>query len=542
VEANVAKEVREKVEKRILGVDLGINAPSVAVGLDEHGNEVLKAVRFELGLEELERVEQAVLRDAKPDTNLHVVMEKTFPSCVYVSKFFKSRGHKVSYAKPDQVKEGRKFLSRKVKTDARDAWVMARLPVLDPKQLERGYQAKPALQELKTLVSHRQSLVCQLTYLKNQIIRYANTVWPGLNEVFGSFDWNHARAFVRELDPEQVMELKEAGVAQFLREKGRITPKRAEQLAAQLVRLAKRTLGLQSLVEASWLEMHRQHTIQLIGQVELLEKRIEAKEQDIGLSYVKADPEQYLLSIPGIGANTAPTVLAYLGEVDRFATSRKAQGFVGLYPATDASGLSDRKGTLLSKEGPAPLRRDLFLVSDAFRRCDPLGAYLYYDQMVNKGKHHISALCVVANRLVIPRIVAVLKAQRTYELRDLDGHAISKEEAKEIVAQFKVSERVRRRLRSRKRPASNQCSKTGSVEKAIPGRPSPKITSELDAPRNGRAPRRDDFTSKRLSLTKDQLAMMVFRNVDRLLNSGGSLEEIRFELYKEATSFFKKMG
>ena len=94
---------------------------------------------------------------------------------------------------------------------------------------------------------------------------------------------------------------------------------------------------------------------------------------------------------------------------------------------------------------------------------------MYYDQMVNKGKHHISALCVVANRFVIPRIVAVLKSQRPYELRDLDGHAISKEEAKEIVAQFQVSEQVRRRLRSRKRPASNQNSETDSADGEMPG-------------------------------------------------------------------------
>jgi transposase len=520
-------------------VDLGINAPCVAVGLDEQGMEVLEATRFELSLEELERVERGALRNAAPGTKLHVVMEKTFPSCDYVNGFFASRGHKVSYAKPDQVKEGRKFLSRKVKTDARDAMVMARLPMLDPRQLERGYQAKPALQQLKTLVSHRQSLVAQLTYLKNQIIRYANTVWPGLNQVFGSFDWSHARAFVRELEPKQVVELEEAGVAQFLLEKGRITTKRAGQLAAKLVPLAKRTLGLQSLVEASWLELHREHTIQLIAQVELLEKRIKAKEQDIELSYAKADPEQHLVSIPGIGANTAPTILAYLGEVERFATNRKAQGFVGLYPETDASGLSDRKGTSLSKAGPAPLRRDLFLVADAFRRCDPRGAQLYYDQMVNKGKHHISALCVVANRFVIPRIVAVLKAQRPYELRDLDGNAISKQDAKEIVAQFQVSEQVRRRLRSRKRPASNHSSDADPEDKGMPGRPSPKITSELEAPRNGRAPRLENPTTEQVTVTKDQLANMLF-HVDSLLTSGGSVQEIRLQLIKQTTNFFNR--
>jgi transposase len=521
-------------------VDLGINAPSVAVGLDEQGKEVLQAVRFELSLEELEAVERAALRGAEPGTKLHVVMEKTFPSCEYVSGFFRMRGHAVSYAKPDQVKEGRKFLSRKVKTDARDAMVMARLPILDPQQLERGYQAEPALQELKALVSHRQSLVSELTYLKNQVVRYANTVWPGLNQVFGSFDWNHARAFVRELEPKQVVELDQAGVAQFLREKGRISAKRAEHLASQLIPLARRAVGLQSLVETSWLELHRQHTIQLIDQVELLEKRIETKEQDIELSYRKADPEQYLLSIPGIGANTAPTALAYLGQVQRFATSRKAQGFVGLFPETDSSGTSERKGTSLSKAGPAPLRRDLYLVADAFRRCDPRGAQLYYDQMQHKGKHHISALCVVANRLLIPRILAVLKEQRSYELRDFEGHPISKETAKQLVAQFQVSEEIRRRLRSRKRAASNPDSGNATIKMAKPGRPSPPITSELDAPRSGRAPRLEDPTTERLSVTRNQLAMLVFRNVDRLLNSGGSLEEIRFQLNEEATTFFRK--
>jgi hypothetical protein len=61
------------VPKRTLGVDLGINAPCVAVGLDEQGAEVLEATRFELSLEELERVEQAALRGAKPGTKLRLL-------------------------------------------------------------------------------------------------------------------------------------------------------------------------------------------------------------------------------------------------------------------------------------------------------------------------------------------------------------------------------------------------------------------------------------------------------------------------------------
>jgi len=117
---------------------------------------------------------------------------------------------------------------------------------------------------------------------------------------------------------------------------------------------------------------------------------------------------------------------------------------------------------------------------------------------------------------------------------------ISKEEAKELVAQLQVSEKVRQRIRSRKRPVSNQDLESVTASEKKPGRLSPQITSELKAPRNGRAPRLEDLSTDRFSVTKNQLAMLVFRNVDRLLNSGGSLEEIRFELYKESTNFFKK--
>ena len=61
--------------------------PALQSVLDEQGEEVLEATRFELSLEELERVERGALRGAKPGTKLHVVMEKTFPSCEYVSGF-----------------------------------------------------------------------------------------------------------------------------------------------------------------------------------------------------------------------------------------------------------------------------------------------------------------------------------------------------------------------------------------------------------------------------------------------------------------------
>jgi transposase len=197
------------MQQRTLGVDLGVKSPNVAVVWEEQGQRLIKVICFELSLKELERVERAAVAGAPEGRKLHVVMEKTFPTCNYVSKFFLDRGHQVSYAKPDQVKEGRKFLWRKVKTDERDALVMARLPYLDPRQLNRAHVANASARELKTLVSQRLSLLKQSTSLKNLLDRSVNAVWPGVTEVL-DLDSNPARALVRELVPEMAVELGEA--------------------------------------------------------------------------------------------------------------------------------------------------------------------------------------------------------------------------------------------------------------------------------------------------------------------------------------------
>jgi transposase len=404
----------------ILGVDLGIRAPSVAVLADEQGRIVGETLRFELSVEEMERVERTILAGAPEGAKLHVVMEKTYPTCEYVSSFFKARGHNVSFAKTDQVKKFRKCLSPKVKTDERDAYVMARLPYLDPKQLERGHMAAPALRVLKKQVSQRISMVGQLVTLKNQLIGYANAVWPGVSQALGDLDSAHARSLLREQTPKKVLNAGEQSLAEYLRKKEEI-------------------------------ELDRTHTIELLEMVEMLEERIRIKEREINKTYLRCDPDQHLTSIPGIAEKTAPTIFSYFGQPERFATSCKAQGFVGLFPETDSSGTKDRKGTRITKQGPALLRRDLFLVADHFRRLDPQGAQLYHDQMVNKGKHHNSALCVVANRMLIPRVLVVMREQRPYELRDFEGNAIDKRQARHLAAQFKVPDDVRQRLRSQKK-------------------------------------------------------------------------------------------
>ena len=242
------------MKHRVVGIDLGIRAPSVAMVADTDGTIIGNAVRFELDIDELERVEVAGLEGAKEGTKLHVIMEQTYPTSEYVTAFFLGRGHKVSFAKPNQVKEFRKCLSPKVKTDEVDAFIMARLPWLDPKPLGRTYVPRPEIRELKIQVNQRNSMVKQLVDLKNQLIAYANAVWPGISRAFGDLDSAHARSFLREQRPKTIATLQVDELAELLKERGRIQKSYAKRLAAKLLVIAQRTLGLHHLLPEEQIE------------------------------------------------------------------------------------------------------------------------------------------------------------------------------------------------------------------------------------------------------------------------------------------------
>ena len=156
------------------------------------------------------------------------------------------------------------------------------------------------------------------------------------------------------------------------------------------------------------------------------------------------------------------------------------------------------------------------------------GPLQYHDLMVHRGKHHNSALCIIANRSLIPRILAVLREQRPYELQDLEGNSITKPEARALAEQWKVTEEVRKRLRNKKTLAQERWEAP------------PSVTSEPKAPRNGRPSQPADPNPERLSVTTDQLKMLVFKSLEQMLNSGGNVEEIRLQLKEEAANFFQE--
>jgi transposase len=155
-----------------------------------------------------------------------------------------------------------------------------------------------------------------------------------------------------------------------------------------------------------------------------------------------------LLSLPGMGPVTAPTVRAFLGDASGFPTAKAAASYVGITPSNWSSGTVTQPSRAISKEGPAALRLAFYQAANAARHGDPQLAAFYHRLMTERGHCHTQATVAVARKLV-ERTWTVLTEGRAYQLCDLDGRPITERAAKAFVAErFTVAADVRARARA----------------------------------------------------------------------------------------------
>ena len=79
-----------------------------------------------------------------------------------------------------------------------------------------------------------------------------------------------------------------------------------------------------------------------------------------------------IASIPGIGEVTVAKVLAYAGDVRRFANAKALAAFIGICPRQRQSGSSVKGRTMISRTGHAVLRKALYMPGLVALRHNPI--------------------------------------------------------------------------------------------------------------------------------------------------------------------------
>jgi len=118
-------------------------------------------------------------------------------------------------------------------------------------------------------------------------------------------------------------------------------------------------------------------------------------------------------SVPGLGANTIPWLIAYLGDGQRFAISKRAVAFFGLCPKPRQSGSSVRGKVHIAKTGHADLRHALYMPAVvAYSRCKAFAPFVQRLKATGKPP---KVIIVALMRKLVAIAQAILKSGKPFD-------------------------------------------------------------------------------------------------------------------------------
>ena len=279
-------------------------------------------------------------------------------------------------------------------------------------------------------------------------------VWPGLEEQVFADPFAPATRFFREhcYDPRQVVQ---AG-ANTSRQQWDVSGLDGDDGGAwveRLLTLAQQVLTLYGtdgqFVDFEQLQAEVQRDQAWLNWLEQQHRTLRI--HTVRPLYRAVHPSRNLETLKRVGQDSAAVYASVIGDPRRFRSTRLFRGWTGMVPDSQQSAENEAKGLHITQAGPDLIKKFAYLDAEIARRYDPQIAAIYYDQMMRKGKHHKQAVCACATHL-LDRVLAVLRSDKPYEMRDTDGTALSGQQARELIVQrYSVPAEVRRRTNKRNR-------------------------------------------------------------------------------------------
>jgi transposase len=348
------KEIRGSKGYLIVGIDVAKDKHNAFFGTAT-GKTLFKRLVFENTIEGFKRL--LIQEDA---IKLQHALKKTVfglePTANYhkpLGEFLIKRSHMVVLVSGVAVKRNRELLDgRWDKHDTKDSANVADL-ISQGKCLFYEYPAMQ-LRELRSLLSLKRRLKKQEHGLKVRIRNHLLAQYfPEMDRFYGQSEPDGLAIVKWCLDPSVIAGLE---YEQFL----------------QLVAPGNRGIGQQERLRAIWnkapssigcdaaeaLEFEAKVMVEALEHIRETIRATDAKIKEICLQF----PEyNYILTIPGFGADVSSKVLAGIGSPSRFNTGKQVLKMAGLDLSADRSGKrSDAATPVLSKKGKADLRYALY--------------------------------------------------------------------------------------------------------------------------------------------------------------------------------------
>jgi transposase len=364
-----------------VGIDIGRRTHLVARcrdGMSRADRETLRVSQSRAGFASLD-----AWLERQPEPVTLMAMESSGHYWMPLASHLRRREVPVAVVNPLAAKYFAKSRLARTKSDPADARSLAEMAMRDSPPTRdplAGAELRQAARFAMTLVTE-QATVCQ------RLIRLVDLGFPELGELFDDPTCRTAREVLRiaptarAATRRRTATLANANAGSGRRRLGVTKAERLQAAAADSIAVPE--LDAEVAFEVGL----------LLDQYDLLERQIEAADRRVA-GLLDGETARRLRTIPGVGPSIAATLLAEIGDIDRFTDFDQLLAYAGVHPAEHSSG---RKGSNpetawhMSKAGNSHLRAAAYRMAVVGVQHNPVIA-AHYARKRAAGKSKMNAL------------------------------------------------------------------------------------------------------------------------------------------------------
>jgi len=398
-----------------IGIDIAKKF-NVAFIIDDKDKVIKKPFKFNNDEKGFNDFYNLLLSIDKDVSNFKTGMEATGLLFENLYLYLKSKGINVILLNPYQTSKFREMdTMKKVKNDNIDSMVIASL--IKSGRYSKAYVSEETYASLRALHRHRASLQDELKKHKRQVSTLLAVVFPEMEQIIKD-PFNVSGLALLEKYP-TAKHYKYASSQRIIKIFRNIKGNNFNiQKAEKLLELAKSSVYQGNAYD------ERGYIIQShIKFIKMLNEEIKAIDNQMlklfnePIPFTKEEEKEItdiidnLRTIPGVSDKTLFTLMGECGNLDRFKTTDKFIGYLGLYPTLEQSGNTTKNGKL-AKRGSKLAKKALYQAAVAAIRHNNEMNKLYCDK-VSQGKSKKEALVIVARKLAAV-ILSIYKNNKPY--------------------------------------------------------------------------------------------------------------------------------
>lgn len=327
----------------------------------------------------------------------------------------KLNGLNVILIRPESVKRYRDYHSLP-KTDKLDAKCITE--ILAKGEAKPVSEKKKEYDELKTLTHRRSSLSKTLTQEKNRLNAKVVKFFPELLHVFKSghntlraifSSYSTPYSIIHANQTELLLLIQSASKRRYgLDKMNALICASKNSIVTHTTLSQEDTFAIQSLLDS---------VIYLETKVRELDKRIESKSESFPLYNI-------ILTFTGCGKLSAATIIAELGDINRFSKASQIVKFAGLFGDNDLSGSSVNRRGRMTKRGSRDLRHALYMIAEFARRNNPVLKDVFNRKKNGDRKRHVLAVNALTNK-ICAILFSIMRNETVFVIQHRDLMRIS---------------------------------------------------------------------------------------------------------------------